>query len=80
MILKLDNQVLYVIRDNVAERCSPIQSAPTVEVAKRQVRLLIEKTPSVEAGDFGLYLFEVVSSVTEIDCVEVDYESKIKVD
>jgi hypothetical protein len=80
MNIKLDSQILYFIRDNVADRCSPIQSAPTIEVAKRQMRLLIEKTPSVEKGDFSLMLFQVVSSDIEYDVSEVLYEVSTKVD
>lgn len=80
MNLNLENQVLYVIRDNVAERCSPVQSAPTVEVAKRQLRILISKTPSVEPGDFSLLLYEILSSDESYDLKEVDYEVPAKVD
>ena len=74
MNLSLDNQVLYVIRDNVADRCSPIQSAPTIEVAKRQLRLLIEKTPSVESGDFSLLLCHIVSCAEPCVLQEINYE------
>lgn len=69
---KLDMQVLYVIKDNVAERFSPIQSAPTVGVAKRQFKMLLEKTPNLEEGDFSLLIFQHVDSVQEYDLFEVN--------
>lgn len=53
----VESQVLYVIRDNIAEKNSPLFSAPTRGVAVRQFNEMVEKVPSRKPGDFCLLLY-----------------------
>ena len=41
-------------------------------VAKRQFKMLLEKTPNLEEGDFSLLIFQHVDSVQEYDLFEVN--------